>query len=160
MAFVSGFSGLSTCDRRLNYTPPPGIVLGFLPDSLLGRDPTLMGPPMERPRRAGATRNSKFLIVHPVGTTEDGIGIHMPPVYRFVVGADASEIGRALRDALVVSTTLNPPRLWQDGRELMKDFLKAAGARSWRSRSRLRMTMTLPGSAGRCIAPRPRASLE
>jgi len=73
-----------------------------------------------------------MLIVHPVGTTEDGIGVHMPPVHRFGIGADPAEVGHALRDSLTLSTTLAPPRLWQERRELVKMFLRAAGVRSWR----------------------------
>ena len=88
---------------------------------------------VERPASAGALLKGEEILVHPKAFTVDGIGISIPPVYRLAKATARRDVGAAVRDVLFTSPSIVPPRFWKERKELERQFLKAAGTRSWRS---------------------------
>ena len=82
-------------------------------------------------RTGGIYRRSDWIIIHPINKATSGIGIASPPVFRVSVGASQEEIGQAIVAALAAFTSEVPhPSNWTNHG---KEFLKAAGFRSWRA---------------------------
>jgi hypothetical protein len=84
------------------------------------------------PRRAGAYRTGNMLLLHAVAYTRAGIGVLVPPVHRFTSETDPGVVGAALSDLLASPPSIVPPDGWKDRAEMGKQFLKAAGFRSWK----------------------------
>ena len=82
-------------------------------------------------RTGGIYRRSDCIIIHLVNRATSGIGIASTPVFRVLVSASQEEIGQAILAALAAFEDGVPhPSEWIGHG---KEFLKAAGFRSWRA---------------------------
>ncbi len=82
-------------------------------------------------RQASVYQKSGELLVGSYARTTDGVSIAQPPVVRLSCDAPSHEVGAAVRRILEAFRDNVPhPESWAG---VGKDFLKAAGLRSWRS---------------------------
>jgi hypothetical protein len=84
----------------------------------------------EKPRCGGIYGRSDWLIIHPVNEATSGVGIASSPVFRVPVTASQEEIGEAIIAALAA---FKSGVQHHDCTSHGKEFLKAAGFRSWRA---------------------------